>query len=134
MSRLLPHRPEVEPETTDATVVDLTDDADAERIEVLATDTARAILSALHGDPATASEVAESVDTSLQNAHYHLTKLSDVGLVDVVETWYSSRGSEMPVYAPTIDQLVLTVGDDIGVDEQTDDDRSEEREAPTLVA
>jgi DNA-binding transcriptional ArsR family regulator len=135
MSSILPHRPPVEAEPAGATVVDLTDDADAARIEALAADTARAILSALHDDPATASEVASAVDTSLQNAHYHLTKLSDVGLVEVIETWYSSRGSEMPVYAPTIDQLVLTVdGGPDADDPSDDDDPSRDADAPAVVA
>jgi DNA-binding transcriptional ArsR family regulator len=137
MSRLLPHRPAVEAEPTAATVVDLTDDADAARIEALAADTARAILSSLHDEPSTASEVASAVDTSLQNAHYHLTKLADVGLVEVVETWYSSRGSEMPVYAPTIEQMVLTVESGRDGSERPEDDDEEgtlDRDAPTLVA
>lgn len=110
MSTLLPHRPSVEADVDGTAVVDLTDDDDAARIEALAADTSRSVLSTLHDEPATASDVADAVGTSVQNAHYHLRKLADVGLVDVVETWYSERGSEMPVYAPVSERLVLTVG------------------------
>ena len=31
--------------------------------------------------------------------------------MDVVDTWYSSRGNEMKVYAPTNEPLVLVAGD-----------------------
>lgn len=127
MSRLLPHRPAVEVDVDETVVVDLTDDADADRIEALAADTSRAVLSALHDEPTTASNVADAVDTSLQNAHYHLRKLADAGLVDVVETWYSERGSEMPVYAPAGEAVVLTVDDER-------ESSASDREAPAIVA
>lgn len=34
----------------------------------------------------------------------------DVGLVDVVDRWYSARGTEMKVYSPTDRSLVLYAG------------------------
>jgi DNA-binding transcriptional ArsR family regulator len=135
MSKLLPHRPAVESTADGATVVDLTNGDDAARIEALAAETSRSVLSALHEEPSTASDVASAVDTSLQNAHYHHRKLSDVGLVEVVETWYSSRGSEMPVYAPAAETLVLTVDADIDESSnQDDDDAAPDSEPPTLLA
>lgn len=76
----------------------------------LSCDTARAILTTLHDEPATASEVAESVDTSLQNARHHLSNLAEAGLVRVAETRYSAKGREMNVYAPSEDPTVVFVG------------------------
>ncbi|WP_254823668.1 ArsR/SmtB family transcription factor [Haloglomus halophilum] len=76
----------------------------------LASDTARSVLTALHDEPATASEVADRVDTSLQNARHHLNSLQDADLVEVAETRYSSKGREMNVYAPARDPTVVFVG------------------------
>jgi DNA-binding transcriptional ArsR family regulator len=76
----------------------------------LASDTARSVLTALHEEPATASEVADRVDTSLQNARHHLNSLQDADLVEVAETRYSSKGREMNVYAPARDPTVVFVG------------------------
>jgi len=80
--------------------------------ETLSTETARDIVSALCSDPATPSELADRVDTSLQNVTYHLSNLTDAGVIEVVDTWYSSRGSEMDVYDVASDPVVVCVGDE----------------------
>lgn len=79
----------------------------------LSSTTARSILAALYNQPRTASEVAEKIDTSLQNVNYHLNKLRDGGLIEVAETGYSDQGNEMKVYAPTNEALVVFAGDDL---------------------
>ncbi|WP_435095127.1 ArsR/SmtB family transcription factor [Halarchaeum sp. P4] len=76
----------------------------------LSSETSRAVLETLYEEPCTASDVAEQVDTSLQNATYHVNKLRDAGLVEVSETWYSAQGREMKVYAPTNGPLVVYAG------------------------
>lgn len=92
-------------------VMSLTDD-DAERlIGSVSSETARAILTALEERPATASELADAVSTSLQNVRHHLGNLQEAGLVEVAGTRYSVKGREMKVYAPTQDSLVV-VGSD----------------------
>ncbi|MWG35485.1 ArsR/SmtB family transcription factor [Halomarina oriensis] len=83
-----------------------------ELLSSLSSDTARAILMSLHEDPATASEVAGRVDTSLQNARHHLTNLQEAGLVRVADTRYSQKGREMNVYAPSEEPLVVFVGNE----------------------
>ncbi len=85
------------------------DDADAV-LAALSSDTARAILSALHDSPGPASDVADRVDTSLQNTQYHLKRLREAGVVEVVDTVYSQKGREMDVYAPADGPLVLVAG------------------------
>lgn len=87
------------------------EDADAV-FEALASGTARRIVGALRDTPATPSELAERADTSIQNVTYHLDQLQAAGLVDVVGTWYSSRGVEMDVYGPADDPVVVCLGDD----------------------
>lgn len=110
MSGLLPSHLEqdVTPEGDgELRVLSLTDD-DAERlIGSVSSETARSILAALEERPATASELADSVSTSLQNVRHHLGNLQEAGLVEVAGTRYSVKGREMKVYAPSQDSLVV---------------------------
>lgn len=75
--------------------------------ETLSSDTRRDILKALYDGPSTPSELATLTDTSLQNVHYHLEKLSAVDLIEAIDTRYSSKGKEMQIYAPTNDPLIF---------------------------
>lgn len=103
-------------------VLDL-DDEDAERLICsLSSKTARSILSALHDEPATATELSKAVSTSVQNVRHHLTKLQAADLVEVVDTRYSVKGREMKVYAPATDPLVVCVGPDDGLNALGDDE------------
>lgn len=116
MSALLPARPEIEPIDREPAMVGLADDEAASVFETLSSRTARRVIAHLYEGPATATEVAEAVDTSLQNATYHLSQLSDAGLVEEAGTWYSSRGVEMTVYTPTSEPLLLVAGTDVSDD------------------
>jgi DNA-binding transcriptional ArsR family regulator len=87
------------------------DEADA-TLSALSSGTSRRILTALHERSDTPASVADRVDTSLQNAQYHLSKLADAGLVEVVDTVYSEKGREMKVYAPADRPLVVFAGGD----------------------
>ena len=110
MARLFPFRPESPELRQEPRLVNLDDGTADEVFAALSSDTARNILTELYEEPTTASEVADAVDTSLQNARYHLDKLTDAGLIEDVDTWYSSRGTEMTVYAPTNEPLVVAAG------------------------
>lgn len=114
MSQLLPRSPPVESPPRESRVVRLEDgdDQSAAAFEILSSATARAILTALYDEPGPASDIATRVDSSIQNVRYHLDRLTGAELVEVVDTWYSSKGAEMDVYAPTTEPLVITVGDD----------------------
>jgi DNA-binding transcriptional ArsR family regulator len=67
-------------------------------------------LSELYDSPRTKSELADRVETSLQNVTYHVDKLHDAGLVTVIDQWYSEKGNEMDVYAPSNGPLVVVGG------------------------
>ncbi|EMA60008.1 ArsR/SmtB family transcription factor [Halorubrum kocurii] len=110
MSRLLPSLPDATPEDREPRVVGVDDDDADELIAALGSETAREILTRLHDEPATKSELADAVDTSLQNVQYHLSKLDGADLVDVVDTTYSEKGREMDVYAAADEPLVLFAG------------------------
>lgn len=113
MSSIFPIRDKVtldrEPEPR---LVDLDEETADEVFEALASTTTRKIFLELHNQPQTASDLADVTDTSVQNVQYHLEKLDTVDLVEVVDTWYSERGSEMKVYAPQDESLVLFAGRD----------------------
>lgn len=117
ISDLLSRRPS--PETikesleTDPNVVPIDDEAADEVFSTLSSTTARSILAELYEQPQTASDIADEVDTSIQNVDYHLNQLSDAGLIEVVEIWYSDQGKEMKVYAPTSRALVLFASDEL---------------------
>lgn len=113
MSSIFPIRdtvsrdPEREPR-----LVDLDEETADEVFDALSSRTTREIFLALHSAPQTTSDLANATDTSVQNVQYHLRKLTDAELVEVVDTWYSERGTEMKVYAPKDDSLVLFAGRD----------------------
>ncbi|OYR46765.1 winged helix-turn-helix domain-containing protein [Halorubrum sp. Eb13] len=112
MSRLLPSLPDATPEDREPRVVGVDDEDADDLIAALGSETAREILTHLHNEPATKSELAAEVDTSLQNVQYHLSKLDGADLVDVVDTTYSEKGREMDVYAAADEPLVLFAGGD----------------------
>ncbi|SDJ34813.1 ArsR/SmtB family transcription factor [Natronorubrum texcoconense] len=108
MARLFPFRSEPAEHEGQPRIVDLEgEDADAV-FSALSSTTARQIYARLDEEPGTPSDVAEAIDSSIQNVRYHLEKLEDAGLVSVVDTWYSSRGNEMSVYAATDGPLIVT--------------------------
>jgi len=93
-----------------ARVLEMTEGDADEVLDALASDTGRATFQALFEEPRTPSEIADRVDTSVQNVHYHLSKLQAAGVVESVGTRLSEKGNEMTVYGPAADPIVL-VGD-----------------------
>ena len=93
-----------------ARILEVQDEDTDAILDALAPDTRRAIYQSLFAEPRTTSELAEAVDTSLQNVQYHLEPLEDAGLIEEIDTVYSEKGAEMAVYAPAADPLVF-VGD-----------------------
>jgi len=113
MSSIFPRRGQVDlDEDRGPRLVDLDDDVADDVFEALSSRTTRHIFRELHDSPQTASDLADATDTSVQNVQYHLSKLADVDLVEVADVWYSERGTEMKVYAPTDESLVLFAGGD----------------------
>jgi DNA-binding transcriptional ArsR family regulator len=91
-------------------VVGLDGEEASELFSAVSSETARTILSSLHEEPATPSEVADRVGTSIQNAQYHLGRLEGAGLIEPAEVVYSEKGREMTVYAPADRALVVVAG------------------------
>jgi len=110
MSGFFPFREETEDKTSGPQIIEIEDEVADDVFQALSSNTARAILSQLYKESKTASDLAQAVDISPQNTHYHLERLESAGLIESVDTWHSSRGKEMPVYAPTSDPLVVAAG------------------------
>lgn len=86
----------------------LGDDSDCV-LQTLSSETAQEIVQTLGNEPKPPSEIADAVGTSIQNVQYHLGRLQNAGIVQQVDTWYSSRGCEMSVYALDTERLVVTI-------------------------
>jgi DNA-binding transcriptional ArsR family regulator len=108
---LLPSLPE-SPSAEDAEpkVIGVDSEDAEDLISALQSETARTILAELHEEPAPPGELADRIGTSLQNAQYHLERLSEAGAVEVVDTGYSSKGREMDIYGPADAPLVIFAG------------------------
>lgn len=104
---IFPVRDAVEVESSPSVVAIETAD---ETLNTLSSGTARDIFNHIYSDPATASDIADSTDTSIQNVQYHLGQMREAGLIRVVDTWYSIKGAEMKVYAPAAEPLVIIAG------------------------
>ncbi|PSQ10158.1 ArsR family transcriptional regulator [Halobacteriales archaeon QS_5_70_15] len=107
---LLPRRIESDRRPDDARVLDIEGEAADRAFEVLSSATARRILTAIYEEPRTPPEVRDEVGTSLQNVHYHLERLEDADLIEPSGVGYSEKGSEMTIYAPRSEAVVLFAG------------------------
>lgn len=94
-------------------VLDVAGEETDEVLDALSSETSRAMYRTLFEAPATPSEIADRVDTSVQNVNYHVTNLQAAGLVEPIDTRYSQKGNEMTVYGPATDPLVLVGNRDI---------------------
>ena len=112
MASAFPHQPPVTHAPREQTNIVVDRDEPTEVLQVLSSETAQEILSTLNSEPKTASEIAKSVEQSVQNVSYHLERLCDADLITPIETWYSEKGREMTVYALAIEQLVVQFHDD----------------------
>lgn len=109
---LFPLRSEVPARSPEPQVVDVGAEDGDEVFDALSSETARRLYAAVADDPATASDLADRLGTSIQNVRYHVDNLSEAGLVEVVDTWYSSRGAEMSVYGAAGGPIVVFAGED----------------------
>lgn len=79
-------------------------------LAALSSDTACDILTVLHEEPLTPSELADRTETSIQNIQYHLDNLDEAGLIQRADTRYSAKGNEMQVYAPADEPVLVFAG------------------------
>lgn len=88
-------------------VVDVDDEEADELFDVFSSETRRNVYRSLFDEPATASELATNLDTSVQNVSHHVSLLESASLIEPVGRRYSEKGNEMVVYGPASDPLVF---------------------------
>lgn len=111
MARLLPTKTDASVERSgDPAVLSLDDDATRDVIEALASETAYEIFRLLNETPATPARIADRLDQSVQNVHYHLTNLEAAGVIEVTDTCYSEKGREMSVFVVSQDPTLIFLG------------------------
>nr|WP_284011607.1 helix-turn-helix domain-containing protein [Halomicroarcula sp. YJ-61-S] len=95
MSRILPTRTDATVERSDTlAVLSLDDDGTRDVIEVLSSETAYEIFRLLNETPATPSQIADQLNQSVQNVHYHLENLESAGMIEVTDTCYLDTARE----------------------------------------
>jgi len=72
-------------------IVLVDDEQSSDVLQTVSSDTAQQILATINDEPATTSDIAEAIGTSIQNAKYHLNRLCEADLVEAVDTWYSKK-------------------------------------------
>lgn len=110
MPGIFPYRPSTRVDDQNPKLVEINDDSAEQIFKSLSSESARSMFELLYEEPQTASDIAKSLDTSVQNAKYHLDKLEEAGLIEIIDIWYSDRGREMNVYAPTSSSIILFAG------------------------
>lgn len=107
MVSALPYQPTVTHAPREETDIVIDRHEQTDVLQVLSSESAQKILGTLKSGPKPTSEIAKSVDQSLQNVSYHLHRLREAELITPTETWYSEKGREMTVYALTTERLVV---------------------------
>ncbi|WP_241211145.1 ArsR/SmtB family transcription factor [Halorubrum lacusprofundi] len=110
MPGVFPYRPSTRVDDQNPKLVEINDDSAEKIFKSLSSESARSMFDLLYEEPQTASDIAKSLDMSVQNAKYHLDKLEEAGLIEIIDIWYSDRGREMNVYAPTSSSIILFAG------------------------
>ncbi|WP_128906612.1 ArsR/SmtB family transcription factor [Halorubrum amylolyticum] len=93
------------------------EDEDADQLfDALGSEMSRAVLAACYEDGQTRSELADELETSIQNISYHVDKLESAGLLEPAETRYGANGSEVLVYEPSKQAVIIAAGETNFVD------------------
>jgi DNA-binding transcriptional ArsR family regulator len=114
--------PETAPSTVERSSQTIEVSGDSDVLDVLATETSRRVLLALADSSEAASDIANALDVSLQNVCYHLERIQDAGLIEVVGTRYSSKGREMQIYGLVTNPIVVQFDD--GARSENDGERT----------
>lgn len=85
----------------------LQDDSGKEIVSTLSSETTLQVFNLVQEEPRTPADIADVLDMSTQNVHYHIRKAREAGLIEWNEVEYSEKGLEMKVYEPAVDNLVI---------------------------
>ena len=75
--------------------------------EIFSNDSSREILQLLFNEELSATQIAQKTDISLQLVKYHLTKLQDLGVVNISKVEKNSKSQDMKIYTATKFSIVV---------------------------
>jgi predicted transcriptional regulator len=75
--------------------------------EIFSNDSSREILQLLFNEELSAAQIAQKTDISLQLAKYHLTKLQDLGVINISKIEKNSKSKDMKIYTATKFSIVV---------------------------
>lgn len=110
MPSAFPYRTPTDHTPCERTIVCADSENPSDLLQTVSSQTAQQVLATLNNGPATVSDIAEAIGTSIQNAKYHVNRLCKADLIEPVDTWYSEKGTEMTVYALSVKELVVQFG------------------------
>lgn len=105
-----PLRDKSQPHPTELQILGLDSDAADKAFDALTTSGTRTVLSIIYEQPSTLIEMHNRTNISLQTVRDHLGKLEDADLIEPAKVEYSERGSEMTLYTPANEAVVLFAG------------------------
>lgn len=88
-------------------VLDVAEAESDEVFDALSSQTRRDVYRSLFENRKPVSDLAEGLDTSVQNVSHHISSLKEADLIEAVGQRYSEKGNEMAVYGPANDPLVF---------------------------
>lgn len=112
MSEILPKEGEGEIEIDDPRIVDLGSEEAEIVLDSLSSKTTREVFLHIYEEPSTKSQIASEFENSIQNIKYHIDKLEESNLIEKKRTDYSEKGTEMDVYGPTHEAVILLAADE----------------------
>lgn len=110
MSKIFPIQSERDLDLDSPEVVELGSKESEVYLDALSSRTTRDVFVEVYDNPSTISSLSEHMDDSIQNIKYHVEKLQESNLIEVVGTDHSENGNEMDVYAPTSEAIVFLIG------------------------
>ncbi|MBT4327157.1 MAG: winged helix-turn-helix transcriptional regulator [Candidatus Nitrosopelagicus sp.] len=75
--------------------------------EIFSNDSSREILQLLFDEELSANQIAQKTGISLQLVKYHLTKLQDLGVVNISKIEKNSKSQDMKIYTATKFSIVI---------------------------
>ena len=75
--------------------------------EIFSNDSSREILQLLFDEELSANQIAQKTEISLQLVKYHLTKLQDLGVVNISKVEKNSKSQDMKIYTATKFSIVI---------------------------
>lgn len=106
----IPSQDESQPPPTEPRILELDSEAADTAFDALTASGTRTVLSIIYEQPSTSIEISDKTSMSAQVVRDHLGKLEDADLIEPARVGYAEKGSEMTLYAPANEAVMLVTG------------------------